>query len=387
MGGKEMSISTRSFKSILFSLIVFTFLGIITNASAQKVTLYTPYTKITAPPGESLSYSIDVKNNDSSLHNVDLYVSGLPSGWTYEIKSGKWNVKQLSVMPDSKKSITLKLNIPYKVRKGTHRVTVVGGDYKLPLYIVVSKQGNYETEFTCKQNNMQGHAKSNFTFSTELKNVTGERQRYALRANAPRGWEVKFKPNYKQATSVEIEPNQKVNMSIEVKPPYNIKAGTYKIPVAAVNSNTSSELTLEVVITGTYEMELTTPTGLLSTHITAGDEKKVKLLIKNTGSSKLENIKLKSSNPRNWEVTFDPKEIKVLEPGKDTEVQATIKAYEKAIAGDYITKITASTPETSAKATFRITVETSMLTGWLGLLIILLAIGLIYYLFRKYGRR
>jgi len=382
-----MSTSTKIFKPVLISLFGILLLSSATIVSAQKVSLYTPYTKISAPPGESLTYSIDVKNNDSARRNIDLYVSGLPSGWTYEIKSGKWNVKQLSILPGEKKSVNLKLNIPYKVRKGTHRITVTGGDYKLPLYIVVSKQGNYETEFTCKQNNMQGHAKANFTFSTELKNVTGERQRYALRANAPRGWEIKFKPNYKQATSVEIEPNQKVNMSIEIKPPYNIKAGTYKIPVAAVNNNTSSELTLEVVITGTYEMELTTPSGLLSTHITAGDEKKVKLLIKNTGSSKLENIKLKASNPRNWEVTFDPKEVKVLEPGKNTEVQATIKAYEKSIAGDYITKITASTPETSAKATFRITVETSMLTGWLGLLVILLAIGLIYYLFRKYGRR
>ena len=381
-----MSISTKFFKPVLISLFSLLMFGS-TTSMAQKVTLYTPYTKVAAPPGESLDYSIDVKNSGAERADVNLYVSGLPAGWTYELRSGKWNIKQLSVLPGQKKSINLKLNIPYKVRKGTHRITVTGGDYKLPLYIVVSKQGNYETDFTCKQNNMQGHAKANFTFSTELKNLTGERQRYALQSRAPRGWEVKFKPNYKQATSVEIDPNQKVNMSIEVKPPYNVKAGTYKIPVAALNNNTSSELTLEVVITGTYEMEVTTPTGVLSTHITAGDEKNLKLLIRNTGSSRLENIKLRSSSPKNWEVTFNPKEIKSLEPGGKTEVTATVKAFEKAIAGDYVLQITASTAETNAKAAFRITVETSMLTGWIGILIILLAIFSIYYLFRKYGRR
>jgi len=376
---------TKFFKPVLISLLGILLTG--SPAAYAQITLYTPYTKVSVPPGEALDYSIDIKNKGAETATADLYVSGLPAGWTYQLKSGKWNVKQLSILPGEKKSVTLKLNIPYKVRKGTHRITVVGGDYKLPLYIVVSKQGNYETEFTCKQNNMQGHAKSNFTFSTELKNVTGERQRYALQARAPRGWEVKFKPNYKQATSVEVEPNQKLNMSIEIKPPYNVKAGTYKIPVAALNNNTSSEMTLEVVVTGTYEMELTTPTGVLSTHITAGDEKKVKLVIRNTGSSKLENIKMNSTNPRSWEVTFDPKEIKLLEPGKKAEVTATVKAYSKAIAGDYVLKINASTPETNAKAAFRITVETSMLTGWLGIFIILLSIGLIYYLFRKYGRR
>jgi len=380
-----MSITIKSFKPVFIS-----FLGtllLFSTAATAQITLYTPYTKVTAPPGESLDYSIDIKNIGTETATADLYVTGLPSGWTYQLKKGKWNIKQLSILPGEKKSVSLKINIPYKVRKGTHRITVTGGDYKLPLYIVVSKQGNYETEFTCKQNNMQGHAKSNFTFSTEYKNVTGERQRYALQARAPRGWEVRFKPNYKQAISVEIEPNQKVNMSIEIKPPYNVKAGTYKIPVAALNNNTSSELTLEVVVTGTYEMELTTPTGVLSNHITAGDEKKIKLVVRNTGSSRLENIKLSSSSPRNWEVTFDPKEIKNLEPGKSAEVTATVKAYEKAIAGDYVLKINASTPETNAKAAFRITVETSMHTGWLGLLVILLAIVIIYYLFRKYGRR
>jgi len=36
---------------------------------------------------------------------------------------------------------------------------------------------------------------------------------------------------------------------------------------------------------------------------------------------------------------------------------------------------------------FRITVETSMLWGLIGVLIILVVIGGIYYLIRKYGRR
>jgi uncharacterized membrane protein len=113
----------------------------------------------------------------------------------------------------------------------------------------------------------------------------------------------------------------------------------------------------------------------------------VKLLIRNTGSAVLKDIRLSSSSPANWSVTFDPKIVDQLQPSVSTIVVATVKASKKAIPGDYETKLFARTPETSSDVTFRISVETPMLWGWIGVLIILIAVGSIYYLFRKYGRR
>ncbi len=137
-----------------------------------------------------------------------------------------------------------------KVNKGSYRFTVVPGrGASLPLCVGVTEQGTFETEFTSKQSNMHGHSSSTFTFTAELKNRTAEKQLYAFRTNAPRGWNVIFKPNYNQATSVEIEPNSTVNITVEIKPPVNIQAGTYQIPVVAGTNVTSATLNLEVVIT------------------------------------------------------------------------------------------------------------------------------------------
>jgi uncharacterized membrane protein len=69
------------------------------------------------------------------------------------------------------------------------------------------------------------------------------------------------------------------------------------------------------------------------------------------------------------------------------QVKATLKAYKKAIAGDYVTTMDASTAESTSKITFRVTVKTPMLWGWIGVLVILGALGGVFYLFRKYGRR
>ena len=358
------------------------------NLPAQTVALYTPYTRIAVPPGESISYKIDVINNGKTRHNVDLSVTGMPKEWSYTLKSGGWNIRQSSLLPGGKKTIALDVNVPFKVKKGNYRFHVNGvGFYSLPLMVTVSKQGTYKTEFTTKQSNMQGHAQSTFTFNTDLKNLTGEKQRYALKSFAPRGWIVIFKPGYKQATSVEVEPNNKSKITVDIRPPLLVEAGTYKIPIEAVSGSTSAKLDLEVVITGNFKMELSTPTGLLSSSITAGDEKKVKLVVNNTGSAKLKDIKFSSVNPSHWEVTFDPGKVDELDPGRSEEITAIIKADKNAIPGDYVTKLTARTPEVTSAISFRITVKTPMLMGWIGIFIIVIALGSVYYLFRKYGRR
>ena len=353
----------------------------------KSVILYTPYTKISVSPGASIDYSIDLINNTDQLMNANLSVSGLSASWKHEMKSGGWSLSQLSVLPKEKKTFNLKVEVPLKVNKGNYHFVVYAGNAKLPLDVVVAQKGTYQTEFTTDQPNMQGNSKSTFTFSATLKNQTADQQLYALMANAPRGWNVVFKPNYKQATSAQVEANATENISIDINPAANVQAGTYKIPVRATTSSTSADIELEVVVTGSYDIELTTPRGLLSAEITAGDMKRIDLVVRNNGSAELKDVQLTASKPVDWEVTFEPSKIEKLTAGGTTNVTATIKASGKALPGDYVTKMTAKTPEVNTTAEFRISVHTPMVYGWLGILIIMLVLGGVYYLFRKYGRR
>ena len=372
----------KLFLLILFSLVS----GHI--ALAQNLSLYTPYPKVSVPPGEAIDYAIDLINNSSAIKTTDIAVVGLPKGWDFELKSGDWRVEQLSVLPKEKKNFSLKVNVPLKINKGTYRFQVVAkGHTSLPLMVVVSEQGTYKTEFTSDQTNMEGAANATFTYNATLRNRTAEQQVYALRAQTPPGWNISFRANGKQVSSVDIEANRTQDITIEIDPPDEIEAKTYKIPVLAGTTNTSAALDFEVVIKGSTKIELTTPTGLLSSDITAGDSKRVQLVVKNTGSGDLKNIEMKFSAPANWDVVFEPTKIPFLRSGSTDDVFATIKADKKAIAGDYVVNLEAKPPEVSSKASFRVSVETSLLWGWLGIFIILAALGGVYYLIRKYGRR
>ncbi len=382
-----MTTGKHYLRTALFVVTFVLFCSAVAKAG-NGITLYTPYTNISVPPGESIDYSIDVKNSGGQRKTVGILLSGMPDGWDYTLKAGGYTVHEVAVMPGEKKTIKLTINVPLKVDKGNYKIKVIGKNYDvLPLEIDVSEQGTFKTEFTADQINMEGHSKSNFNFSTKLKNHTGEKQVYSLIANPPRGWNVAFKPNGRQATAVEIQPGKTTNISVEVKPSSQAVSGTYKIPVRATNKYSDASLNLEVVIKGSYNIELTTPTGLLSTSITSGNEKQVALLVMNTGSGDLNTVTFNTSKPKEWEVKVEPDTIPLIKAGASKKVYATIKVADKAIPGDYITKITARTPEVSSTAAIRVLVKTPLLWGWLGIFIILGTLWAIYYLFKKYGRR
>jgi len=380
--------SAKSYLKANLFLLVFLFLFSPVAKAGNGIILYTPYTNISVPPGESIDYSIEVKNIGSQLKDVEILLSDLPSEWNSTLKAGGYTIKRISVLPGETKTMSLTVNVPLKVDKGKYDIRLIAKHYDvLPIVINVSEEGTYKTEFSSDQINMEGHSKSNFNFSTKLKNHTGEKLLYSLLASAPRGWNVAFKPNGRQATAVEIEPGKTTNVNVEVQPSSQVKAGSYKIPLKAANKFSTAELELEVVIKGNYDMELTTPTGLLSASITSGREKTLELLVKNTGSSELRNVTFNTSKPKDWEISIKPDSIPFLKAGASTSVQATIKAAKKAIPGDYLSKITVKTPEASSTASIRLLVKTPLLWGWLGIFIILGTLGAIYYLFQKYGRR
>ncbi len=375
-------------KHYLFIFILFFPVVSIAAAADSPVILYTTYTRVAVPPGETLDYPIAVMNKSNKIQYVDISVSGIPKGWNYVLKGSGKNVEQYAILPNENISVNLQVEVPWNANKGYYRFRVSAGKlFTLPLGVTISEQGTFTTEFTTRQKNMQGHAGASFTFNSEIKNRTAESHSYGLRAQSPRGWSVVFKADYKQVTSVQTDPNSTTPIVIDVKSPERIEAGTYKIPVSAVFGTASADLELEVVITGSYNVELTTPTGRVSANITAGEEKRIELIVRNRGTSGLNDIRLNNSAPSNWEVAFEPKKVDFVAPGDEAKVDAFIKADKKAIAGDYIVNLEALLPETSSRIQYRMSVKTPMLWGWIGVLIIFIALGSVLFLFRKYGRR
>jgi uncharacterized membrane protein len=262
--------------------------------------------------------------------------------------------------------------------------------YLFLLFILFSKQGIAQKgspPFTARLMNIEAAANTTFTYNTKLRNGASLPRIYQLSANVPTGWNIAFKVEGMQVTSLNIDSGRTQDITIEINPTLETKPGKYNIPVLAMAGSDSSRLNLEAVVKGTYLVQLTTPTGRLSEDVTEGSQKELHLLVKNAGTIALDNLALSAQTPPQWQATFAPSTITHLAPGKDTEIVATLTVPDKTIAGDYVTTVSVKNNDASSNAVFRMTVRTSVLTGWLGLLVILMALGVVYYLIRKYGRR
>jgi uncharacterized membrane protein len=244
-----------------------------------------------------------------------------------------------------------------------------------------------KSSFTARLMNIEAASNEVFRYTTTLHNGDSKSKVVELKASLPIGWMISYKVDGNQVTSLAMDAGKTQDISIEINSTPTADPNKYKIPVKAVSARDTLVLNLEAVVKGSYGLTLTTPTGKLSEEVTSGSHLDIQLLVKNTGTLPLKDIDLTSQLPTNWEATFEPSKVTNLEPGKSQELKATLKVPDKTIAGDYAATFTASSPNGNSPAVFRMIVKTSLLSGWIGIMVILLSIGLVYYLIRKYGRR
>lgn len=244
-----------------------------------------------------------------------------------------------------------------------------------------------KSSFTAKLMNIEAATSETFRYATTLHNGTSKPNIYELKTKLPIGWQISYKVDGSQVTSLNMDAGKTQDIAVEINAVATTPPNKYKIPIMAVAGNDTLTLNLEAVVKGSYGITLTTPSGRLSEEVTSGSQQELHFVIKNTGTLPLSEVQLSSQLPTNWESTFEPSTIKQLEPGKTIDVTTRLKVPDKTIAGDYAATFTAANNNANSPVAFRLVVKTSLLSGWIGILVILVAIGVVYYLIRKYGRR
>ena len=365
------------------------------SSSAPSVVLTTDFPGMAVEPGADESISLTLTNYGNRGQIVDLRVVSAPRGWEVYFRGRGNRVHQAYVPPregdrPGTTFLDLQVNVPREARPGDYRILLAAGPSQLPLSLRVSEQAAEEpVTLTTDYPQLRGPAGARFEFPVELANRSGEDATYQLSAEGPRGWNIEIRPRFesRQVASIGVKAGSTQSLEVHVDTPNQVAAGTYPVVVRASAPGSEATLELTVVITGTYQLSLTTPTGRLNAEATAGRDSPVKLVLENTGSADLHDITLSASTPINWKVTFEPERIDVLPAGRSQEITATIRPDGRAIAGDYAVTFRAMAAESSADATFRVAVKTPTLWGWVGVGIVAMVVAGLFATFRVYGRR
>ena len=223
----------------------------------------------------------------------------------------------------------------------------------------------------------------------EVENRLDKDTLFNLISKGPENWEINFKPAYEQKfiSSLRLKADQSQTMAVEVKPYPFAKPGTYPISVKISSADAEGEAVLKVVLTGTYNLEAGTATGLLSLNALRGNKANLSIYVQNTGSAPLNNLQFISFKPENWEVEFNPEKIDTLAPEQLKQVEVSITPTDQALVGDYSVGLRAEGGRVSKTIELRVTVNASSAWGWIGIGIIVFVMAGLVFLFIRLGRR
>ncbi len=356
--------------------------------------LMTDYPAITVRPGTTANIPIRLQNYGLGPEEYKLSVEGAPSGWTATILGGGQPVAAAMPAPDNSVSLQLRLDVPKNAGLNAQTLTIKAegqgtSQASLPLAVSLAKELPAKLTLTTKLPELRGSPKSNFEYTLTIKNDSGRNLTTSFTADAPNNFETSFTEVYgtQELSSIPIEAGQSKDIKLKVRPPSTIDAGHFPVTVTvnAEDASARTELALDVV--GQPQLQVAGRDGLLSARAVAAQQSSVPIVVTNGGTAPAENVTLTASAPTGWKISFEPKTIERLVPGKDAEVQALITPGEKSLAGDYMVSVNANSRGESASGQFRITVATSTVWGMVGAGVIGVALLLMLGAVARFGRR
>ncbi|BDF45303.1 NEW3 domain-containing protein [Eisenbergiella sp.] len=364
-------------------------------SAAGGLQMSTGYPGMVVTAGDELSFALDFTNTTGAGMAVSLETVSLPEGWEGYFTGNGSEVSQVYVKNgENEGTAAYSLSIPEEAAGGDYEVVLrayTGGEASdtLTLNLKVTEEELGGSSFQSEYPEQEGSAGANFSFDTTLVNNSASEQNYSFSSNAPSGWNVTFTPSGESSpvNSITLEPRKSQTITVGVTPAADAQAGAYTISCAAVSAGENLKTELTATITGQYALDVTTPSGRLSTEAYANKQKEVALKIVNNGNTDLTNVTLSSSAPDGWTVSFSQPTIDVIEAGASVEVTAYMTPGEDSLSGDYVVSIKASNSDTSDNAEFRISVKTETIWGVVGVLLIVCVFAGIGWVFHKYGRR
>lgn len=366
----------------------------------RLITMAAEFPGVVVPADENVSMDLTFFNKGRSDESVDVWVAEKPKGWEAKIKTYKFTVTGAHVSSGEDKRLTFEAEPGKETKPGKYEFLVKAqtrdGRFKMSQSIQVEvkamdagKKEDKGVKLNTSYPVLQGPTDAKFEFSVEVDSKLDKDAVFNLYAQGPDGWDINFKPAYedKYISSLRIKANQKETVAVVVKPAASAKAGEYPVNIRVASSEANGEATLNVNLTGTYDLEVGTASGLLSLDARQGKPANMSFYIKNNGSAPNSNIKFMTFKPENWKVEFNPEKVDVIESGKLQQVEVTITPNEEALVGDYSVNVKVEGEKAAKTLEFRVTVKASAAWGWIGIGIIIAVIGGLIGLFRWLGRR
>ena len=361
------------------------------HVAAADLVVSTPFPSVVASPGSTVKF--DLQLTAPAVTVAQLSVDQVPTGWKTTLRGGGFVVNAVTAAPDTPGKVTVEVVVPPDATANNYTVDVVAADgsgqTSMPLAVQVQAEVDSGVGVKADFPSLRGEPGTAFNYTLTVTNNTPESQTFTFAAEGPQGWTTTVSPvAASNANTVTIDADGTSQVKVTSTPPETVKEDSYPINVS-ITSDTggSGSLQLTAQVAGSSKLDVSTADQRLNFSGTANTEKRVPIVIGNSGTAALDSVQFSSTPPSGWTVTFDPPSVQEVKPNESTQVVALIKPAKNALAGDYAIGVRASAGSQSQDLALRYGVKGSRTLGIVAIVIIAFAFLGLAWLFRRLGRR
>lgn len=234
-----------------------------------------------------------------------------------------------------------------------------------------------------------------------LSNTGFLNQSYDLRAETNSSLSVSYSFQDFNVSDVYIPEGEENSLTALVEVPETAELGRYDLRLVAESEDTELSESFQVEIRGAeVEKDISLDVQESYTQTTAGETIEIPLTVRNGGSLSyvrpgmdegpvLENVQFDVSVPDGWNYELNPEGYSQIDSRGAERSVLTVEVPENAQTGDFFIEVSASSDETSTEepVEIRANVREQNQMGIVGVALMVLSLGLLVFVYRKFGRR
>jgi len=359
-------------------------------------------------PGIPVSFEAFVENKYESRANFRIFLVSKPDQWGVDLLSTDGaRITKLGIPAGESQEFEILVNPPLNATEGDYEVLVAACPEKgnrsvfLPISVSINPELSRDEDLSAYvelNSNIVGfeiRPETTAEFEVSLKNRYDQPLKLDLEVlSLPEGWRAEFvndDDEEERLSSLMLSADEELDFTVKVKPSQNATSGLYPVTVAAVSGNKIVSRQLEVSINNDLENEelLKVDPNPEELTLNPGSSSEVRISIENRGNDALEDVTLEINGESGLSTQIRGfGTIDELEAGESRSISVKITANANAGSGIKEIFIRAKSDDlVSSERSIKVNVEKSSSSGLLGIGMLALAVLVLVFVVRKFGRR
>jgi uncharacterized membrane protein len=356
------------------------------SPTGMKVYCDTP--GLLALGGDVVTFPIVIQNYDDD-HTYSLSATNY-AGWSTHYEYNGKQINQIYVPGSDKRTVNLVVETSYSSPINTHSISANVDSKSLGLSVTITSV-NSSVSVSAQVSTVIGSIGSSADYTLLLENVQGQDNEYRLSVDGlPDGWYYKFKESAQSASElaeVIVSASSIKSLILQITPLLSATEGDYNF-TAIVTTPDGNEITKDLTLRLKGSVSMSAASDTYAYDAKPGESFNIPVYVTNNGKGQaLTGVYLDVSAPSGWTVSTSPTQYNSIKAGETQLFTISLVPPANIVASDYQVEVNVVSDQQKTTETYRITVSTSSIVPYIGGAIVLVIVGGLVLMYRKYGRR